>query len=92
MSGTKLTDAFKRDAVAQVADRGYPVREVTERLVVCTESVYTWQEQLSRPAKVIQEIKAQADEIRLLKRGLARVTAERKILKKANAYSAPESR
>lgn len=25
MSGAKFTDEFKRDAVAQVEDRGYPV-------------------------------------------------------------------
>ncbi len=31
MSGAKFTDEFKRDAVAQVEDRGYPVREVAER-------------------------------------------------------------
>jgi transposase len=30
MSGAKFTDGFKRDAVAQVEDRGYPVREVAE--------------------------------------------------------------
>ncbi|RUS65327.1 transposase, partial [Pseudorhodobacter sp. E13] len=30
-----FTDEFKRDAVAQVEDRGYPVREVAERLGVC---------------------------------------------------------
>ena len=34
MSGAKFTDEFKRDAVAQVEDRGYPVREVAERLGV----------------------------------------------------------
>ena len=28
MSTNKFTDEFKRDAVAQVEDRGYPVREV----------------------------------------------------------------
>ena len=28
----RFTDEFKRDAVAQVVDRGYPVREVAERL------------------------------------------------------------
>ena len=28
----KFTDEFKRDAVAQVEDRGHPVREVAERL------------------------------------------------------------
>jgi transposase len=81
MSGAKFTDEFKRDAVAQVEDRGYPVREVAERLGVSTKSIYTWQKQFSRPAKVIQEVDAQADEIRRLKRDLLRVTEERDILK-----------
>ena len=81
MSGSKFTDEFKRDAVAQVEDRGYPVREVAERLGVSTKSIYTWQKQFSRPAKVIQAVDAQADEIRRLKRDLARVTEERDILK-----------
>ena len=60
MSGAKFTDEFKRDAVAQVVDRGYPVREVAERLGVSTKSIYTWQKQFSRPAKVTQEVDAQA--------------------------------
>ena len=92
MSGAKFTNDFKRDAVAQVVDRGYPVREVAERLGVSTKSIYTWQKQLSRPAKVIEGSGAQADEIRRLKRDLARVTEERDILKKATAYFARESR
>ena len=104
MSGAKFTDEFKRDAVAQVDDRGYPVREVAERLGVSTKSIYTWQKQFSRPAKVIKEVDAQADDIRRLKRDLARVTEERDILKKglpvdatgsrplAGAYFARESR
>ena len=87
MSANKFTDEFKRDAVAQVEDRGYPVREVAERLGVSTKSIYTWQKQFSRPAKVIQEVDAQADEIRRLKRDLARVTEERDILKKATVSS-----
>ena len=74
MSGAKFTDEFKRDAVAQVADRGYPVREVAEWLAVSTKSIYTWQKQFSRSAKVVQKVDAQADEIRRLKRDLARVT------------------
>ena len=43
MSGTTFTDEFKRDAVAQVEDRSYPVREVAERLGVSTKSIYTRQ-------------------------------------------------
>ena len=88
----RFTDEFKRDTVAQVVGRGYPVREVAERLGISTKSIYTWQKLFSRPAKVIQEVDAQADEIRRLKRDLARVTEERDILKKATAYFARESR
>jgi transposase-like protein len=57
-----------------------------------TKSIYTWQKQFSRPVKVIQEIDAQADDIRHLKRDLARVTEERDKLRKATAYFARESR
>lgn len=92
MSANIFTHEFKRDAVAQVEDRGCPVREVAERLGVSTESIYTWQKQFSRPAKVIQEVDAQVDEIRRLKCDLARVTEERDILKKATAYFARASR
>lgn len=92
MSTNKFTDEFKRDAVAQVVDRGYPAREVAERLGISTKSIYTWPKQFSRPAKVIQEVDAQADEIRRLKLDLLRVTEERDILKKATAYFARETR
>jgi transposase len=33
MMGTgNFTDDFKRDAVAQITERGYPAKEVSERL------------------------------------------------------------
>ena len=41
---------------------------------------------------MVKEVDAQADEIRRLKRDLARVTEERDILKKATAYFARDSR
>ena len=41
MSGIRFTDEFKRDAVAQVVDRGYSVAEVSERLGISTKSLYT---------------------------------------------------
>lgn len=34
MRSTKFSDGLKRDAVAQVTERGYSVREVAERLGV----------------------------------------------------------
>ena len=79
----RFTDEFKRDAVAQVVDRGYPVREVAERLGISTKSIYTWQRLFSRPVKVIQEVDAQADEIHRLKRDLARVTDLSRIRKRS---------
>ena len=36
MSSSKFSDEFKQDAVAQITERGYPVREVSERLGVMT--------------------------------------------------------
>ena len=54
MSGVHSIEEFKRDAVAQLEDRGYAGREVAMRLGVSTKSIYTWQKLFSRPAKVIK--------------------------------------
>lgn len=70
---------FKRDAVAQITERGYPVAEVSQRLGVSRHSRYSWKRQRAR--QVSGEAGKDA-EIRQLKRELARVTEERDILKK----------
>lgn len=88
----RFTDEFKRDAVAQVVDRGYSVSEVADRLGVSTKSLYTWKAQFAKPANVRE---AEADltaELRRVKKELTRVTEERDILKKAATYFARESR
>lgn len=41
-NGIMFADKFKRDAVAQVVERGYTVCEVAERLGISTKSLYTW--------------------------------------------------
>jgi len=51
MSGIRFTDESKRDAVAQVVDRGYSIAEVSERLGISTKSLYTWKAQFSQPRK-----------------------------------------
>jgi transposase-like protein len=56
-----------------------------------TKPIYTWKKLFSRPAKVVKEVYAQADDIGRLKRDLLRVMEERDILKKATAYFARES-
>ncbi|WP_373285601.1 IS3 family transposase [Salipiger pallidus] len=81
MSSTKFSDDFKRDAVAQITERGYPVREVSERLGVSAYSLYAWKKKFAKASSGDAEKEA---EIRRLKRELLRVTEERDILKKAN--------
>jgi len=81
MSGIRFTDDFKRDAVAQVVDRGYSIAEVSERLGISTKSLYAWKDQFSRPRKQLNENTEQAAEIKRLKRELARVSEERDIIK-----------
>jgi len=92
MSGMRYTEEFKRDAVAQVTDRGYSVKSVADRLGVCTKSVYDWVKRYGSQEPnqgIVDEGQA---ENRRLKAELARVTEERDILKKAAAYFASECR
>jgi transposase len=77
--GIRFTDEFKRDAVAQVVERGYAVSEVAERLGISTKSLYTWKAQFSKPPHVRAEVLDQAAEIKRLKRELARVTEKRRV-------------
>ena len=92
MSRNRFTEEFKRDAVAQVVDRGYAVSEVAERLGISTKSLYTWKARLSKPAKDVRIDAGQSREIRRLKAELARVTEERDILKKATVYFARDAK
>ena len=73
----------------QITDRGYPVSEVSQRLGVSAHSLYEWRKKF---ASEVSKGGDQADEIRQLKRELARVTEERDILKKAAAYFAKDAK
>lgn len=88
MGTGNYTDQFKQDAVAQITERGYPIKEVSERLGVSLHSLYAWKRKFRKA--VAGETEKDA-EIRRLKRELARVSEERDILKKATAYFARES-
>jgi len=80
MGSGNFSDEFKRDAVAQITERGYPVAEVSKRLGVGPHSLYAWKKKFSKSCDPIES--DQAAEIRRLKQELARVTQERDILKK----------
>ncbi len=89
--GIRYTEEFKRGAVAQITDRGYSVKEVAERLGICTKSLYGWKRQFHKPSKESKQEVADSVEIRRLKAELRRVTEERDILKKATAYFARDA-
>jgi transposase len=90
MSKAKFSDAFKRDAVLQITERGYPIAEVSKRLGVSQHSLYAWKRKFTQASGSGED--EQAAEIRRLKRELARMTEERDILKKATAYFAKDAK
>ncbi|MFG1375106.1 IS3 family transposase [Xanthobacter oligotrophicus] len=81
MGKANFTEDFKRDAVVQITERGYPVAEVAARLGISKYSLYEWRKRYGKPATVARD-DDQAAEVRRLKRELQRVTEERDILKK----------
>ncbi len=89
MSEKRYTKEFKAEAVAQVIERGYSVREVSERLGVSLKSMYAWVRE-SRGGADKHTGDLQVENARL-RAELRRVEEERDILKKAAAYFAKAS-
>ncbi len=87
-SGKRYTEEFKIEAVKQVADRGYSVAEVADRLGTTTHSLYAWIKRYGQQSpQQISMADSQAENAQL-KAELRRVTEERDILKKAAKYFA----
>ena len=85
--GKPYTQEFKSEAVKQITERGYSVSDVSERLGICTKTLYHWRSQLSDKPKQVKSTDEQL-KIAKLKAELKRVTEERDILKKAARYFA----
>jgi len=77
MRKANFSDEFKRDAVAQIPERGYRVADVSERLGVSQHSLYAWKRQFAKRP----EDRSKDAGIRQLKRELTQVTEERDIPK-----------
>lgn len=92
MNKKRYTDEFKIEAVKQVAERGFPVAEVAQRLGVSTHSMYAWlRDQGShRQAGQAQQDADLLKENQRLRAQLRRLEEERDILKKAAVYFAKE--
>jgi transposase len=94
MSNRKYTEEFRAEAIKQVTERGYKVREVCERLGISSKSLYLWL-RLARKSKGkqghVSDNELRQENLRL-KSELKRAEEERDILKKATAYFAKASR
>ena len=75
----EITTEFKDEAVRQVIDNGYAIKDVANRLGITDKSLYNWVSKAKKTPKQNKESK----EINRLKAELKRVTQERDILKEA---------
>ena len=93
MSNKRYTEEFKAEAIKQITERGYSVRDVSTRLGVTKHSLYAWLKNARGEGK--SEKGFDLEQIHLenirLKAELKRVQEERDILKKAAAYFAKAS-
>lgn len=90
MANRKYSDEFRIEAVKQITERGYSVKEVSGRLGVSTKSLYKWLGGV-RGRRVAEKTDSLEVENARLKAELKRVEEERDILKKAATYFAKAS-
>lgn len=92
MSNQRFTAEFKDEAVRQVVERGYSVKDVAERVGVSAHSLYKWVKSVrpDRSEQRAEELVEAKSEILKLRAELRRTQEERDILKKAAAYFARE--
>ena len=51
MATRSYPDEFKIEAVRQVTDRGYKLKDVAERLDVTTKSIHNWMKQFGTDSR-----------------------------------------
>jgi transposase len=88
MGRANFTEDFKRDAVLQVTERGYPLAEVAARLGISKYPLYEWKKRYAKPAAAARDDDHVA-EARRLKRELQRVTEERDLPQKKRPGTSP---
>jgi transposase len=83
---------FKESAVKLAIESKRPVSQTAKELGITRTTLYTWVDKYSKPQESMMRTDEHLyDELKRLKKDLARVTQERDLLKKAAAYFAKES-
>ena len=84
---------FKESAVKLAIESKQAVAQTAKELGITRTTLYNWVNKYSRPKEPLMRTDEHLyDELKRLKKDLARVTQERDLLKKAAAYFAKESR
>ena len=95
MSEQKLNSypsEFRESAVKLAIESNCPIAQTARELGINVNTLHTWIGKYSTPkVAAMRTIDHHFDEIKQLKKELARVTQERDLLKKAAAYFAKES-
>lgn len=95
MSDKKLNSypsEFKESAVKLAIESSHPISQTAKELGINVNTLHTWIGKYSKPKEgMMRTTDHHFDEIKQLKKELARVTQERDLLKKAAAYFAKES-
>lgn len=86
----RYSEEFRAEAIKQVTERGYTVREVARRIGIAPDTLYKWVGGVRKHRAVKADGELEAENARL-KAELKRVEEERDILKKAAAYFAKGS-
>ena len=96
MARKKYTREFKREAARLAEESDRPVDELARELGIHPNTLYKWRRQfLQEGADAFPghgKLPAADEELRRLRRELARVKEERDILKKATQFFARESK
>jgi transposase len=85
------TSEFKESAVKLAVESDQPIAQTARDLGLNPNTLHTWINKYSKPKTAIARTDEHIyDEVKRLKKELARVTQERDLLKKATAYFAKE--
>ena len=87
------TSEFKESAVKLAIETEQPISQTARELGVNVNTLHTWISKYSKPMKVTANRSDEHiyDEVKRLKKELAKMTQERDLLKKATAYFAKET-
>lgn len=93
MTKTKVyATEFKESAVRLAIESKQPMAQTAKELGITRTTLYSWVDKYSKPRESIMRTDEHLyDELKRLKKELAKVTQERDLLKKAAAYFAKES-